>query len=91
MIGHDRVEKAVNSGVGGSGGRHRIGDIEAVSTHCSAHAALNVCCDITLGAEAKKVVEEGIVTDADLADAGLIFGTGFAPFRGGPLHYLAGR
>jgi 3-hydroxyacyl-CoA dehydrogenase/enoyl-CoA hydratase/3-hydroxybutyryl-CoA epimerase len=21
-------------------------------------------------------------------DAGLIFGTGFAPFRGGPLHYL---
>ena len=42
-------------------------------------------------AEAKKVVEEGIVADADLADAGLIFGTGFAPFRGGPLHYLAGR
>ena len=24
---------------------------------------------------------------ADLADAGLIFGTGFAPFRGGPLRY----
>jgi 3-hydroxyacyl-CoA dehydrogenase/enoyl-CoA hydratase/3-hydroxybutyryl-CoA epimerase len=42
-------------------------------------------------AEAKKVVEEGIVADADLADAGLIFGTGFAPFRGGPLHYVAGR
>src|SRR3954469_6056985 len=40
-------------------------------------------------AEAKRAVEEGIVTDADLADAGLIFGTGFAPFRGGPLHYLA--
>jgi len=42
-------------------------------------------------AEAKKTVEEGIVADADLADAGLIFGTGFAPFRGGPLHYLAQR
>jgi len=41
--------------------------------------------------EAKKTVEEGIVADADLADAGLIFGTGFAPFRGGPLHYLAQR
>jgi len=40
-------------------------------------------------AEAKKTVEEGIVADADLADAGLIFGTGFAPFRGGPMHYLA--
>ncbi len=42
-------------------------------------------------AEAQKTVEEGIVADADLADAGLIFGTGFAPFRGGPLHYLAQR
>jgi 3-hydroxyacyl-CoA dehydrogenase/enoyl-CoA hydratase/3-hydroxybutyryl-CoA epimerase len=39
-------------------------------------------------AEAKRAVEEGIVADAELADAGLIFGTGFAPFRGGPLHYL---
>ena len=39
--------------------------------------------------EAKRAVDEGIVADADLADAGLIFGTGFAPFRGGPLHYLA--
>jgi 3-hydroxyacyl-CoA dehydrogenase/enoyl-CoA hydratase/3-hydroxybutyryl-CoA epimerase len=38
--------------------------------------------------EAKRAVDEGIVADADLADAGLIFGTGFAPFRGGPLHYL---
>jgi 3-hydroxyacyl-CoA dehydrogenase / enoyl-CoA hydratase / 3-hydroxybutyryl-CoA epimerase len=31
------------------------------------------------------------VEDADLADAGLIFGTGFAPFRGGPLKYLGDR
>src|SRR2546427_4259065 len=38
--------------------------------------------------EAQAVVAEGIVADADLADAGLIFGTGFAPFRGGPLNYL---
>ncbi|PLC55771.1 enoyl-CoA hydratase [Pollutimonas nitritireducens] len=29
----------------------------------------------------------GIVDDSDLADAGVIFGTGFAPFTGGPLHY----
>ena len=42
-------------------------------------------------AEAKQVLEEGIVADADLIDAGLIFGTGFAPFRGGPLHYLNDR
>ena len=31
---------------------------------------------------------EGIVEDAEVLDAGMIFGTGFAPFRGGPLHYL---
>ena len=40
-------------------------------------------------AEAKRALDEGIVADAELVDAGLIFGTGFAPFRGGPLHYLA--
>ena len=40
---------------------------------------------------AQAVVAEGIVADADLADAGLIFGTGFAPFRGGPLNYLKSR
>ena len=37
--------------------------------------------------EAKSALSEHIVTDADLVDAGAIFGTGFAPFRGGPLHY----
>ena len=41
--------------------------------------------------EAQAVLAEGIVADADLVDAGLIFGTGFAPFRGGPLHYLKSR
>ena len=41
--------------------------------------------------EAKAVLAEGIVADAELIDAGLIFGTGFAPFRGGPLHYLEQR
>ena len=41
--------------------------------------------------ETQKVVAEGIVADADLADAGLIFGTGFAPFRGGPMHHLKTR
>ena len=37
--------------------------------------------------EAKAALAEHIVADADLVDAGAIFGTGFAPFRGGPLHY----
>lgn len=37
--------------------------------------------------EAERAVADGVVESADLADAGVIFGTGFAPFRGGPLHY----
>ena len=36
----------------------------------------------------QELVAEGVVADADLADAGVIFGTGFAPFTGGPLNYL---
>jgi 3-hydroxyacyl-CoA dehydrogenase/enoyl-CoA hydratase/3-hydroxybutyryl-CoA epimerase len=31
-------------------------------------------------------VNEGIVASADLADMGVIYGTGFAPFMGGPMH-----
>jgi len=41
--------------------------------------------------EAKAALADGIVADADLVDAGAIFGTGFAPFRGGPLRYAASR
>lgn len=37
--------------------------------------------------EAAACLREGVVADADLLDAGMIFGTGFAPFRGGPMHY----
>ena len=37
--------------------------------------------------EAARAEAEGIVADADHVDAGVIFGTGFAPFRGGPLNY----
>jgi 3-hydroxyacyl-CoA dehydrogenase/enoyl-CoA hydratase/3-hydroxybutyryl-CoA epimerase len=40
-----------------------------------------------LVAEARSALAEGIVDDADLVDAGAIFGAGFAPFRGGPLQY----
>ena len=37
----------------------------------------------------ESALADGIVEDADVLDAGMIFGTGFAPFRGGPLHYLS--
>jgi 3-hydroxyacyl-CoA dehydrogenase / enoyl-CoA hydratase / 3-hydroxybutyryl-CoA epimerase len=37
--------------------------------------------------ECEKALAEGVAASADHVDAGVIFGTGFAPFRGGPLHY----
>jgi 3-hydroxyacyl-CoA dehydrogenase / enoyl-CoA hydratase / 3-hydroxybutyryl-CoA epimerase len=37
--------------------------------------------------EANKALGEGVVENADLADAGAIFGCGFAPFTGGPIRY----
>ena len=39
--------------------------------------------------EAVACLRERVVEDPDLIDAGVIFGTGFAPFRGGPTHYIA--
>ncbi len=36
-------------------------------------------------------LRENVVEDPDTADAGIIFGTGFAPFHGGPLHYCRTR
>ncbi len=41
--------------------------------------------------ESVAVIREATVQDADLLDAGAIFATGFAPFRGGPLHYARQR
>jgi 3-hydroxyacyl-CoA dehydrogenase / enoyl-CoA hydratase / 3-hydroxybutyryl-CoA epimerase len=42
--------------------------------------------DVCVGA-----LREGVVDDADVADGAMIFGTGFAPFRGGPLNYAKAR
>jgi 3-hydroxyacyl-CoA dehydrogenase/enoyl-CoA hydratase/3-hydroxybutyryl-CoA epimerase len=41
--------------------------------------------------EAVRCLREGVVAEADLLDAGVIYGTGFAPFRGGPLHHIHAR
>lgn len=43
---------------------------------------------LSLVNEAMKCHQEQLVTDDDLLDAGIIFGTGFAPFRGGPMQYI---
>ena len=41
--------------------------------------------------ESVACLDEKVVRDADLLDAGVIFGTGFAPFRGGPINYARER
>jgi 3-hydroxyacyl-CoA dehydrogenase/enoyl-CoA hydratase/3-hydroxybutyryl-CoA epimerase len=41
--------------------------------------------------EAVACLSDRVVADADLLDAGVIFGTGFAPFRGGPINYARER
>ena len=38
--------------------------------------------------EAMACLREQVVSDENMLDAGVIFGTGFAPFRGGPMHYI---
>ncbi len=42
-------------------------------------------------AATQRLVQEGVMADAELADAGVIFGTGFAPYTGGPMNYQASR
>lgn len=42
-------------------------------------------------AATRRCVDQGVVADADLADAGVIFGTGFAPHTGGPLNYCRSK
>lgn len=41
--------------------------------------------------EAVACLREHVVDDSDLVDAGVVFGTGFAPFRGGPIRYAHQR
>ena len=38
--------------------------------------------------EAVACYREGVVANKDHLDAGVVFGTGFAPFRGGPMNYI---
>jgi 3-hydroxyacyl-CoA dehydrogenase/enoyl-CoA hydratase/3-hydroxybutyryl-CoA epimerase len=41
--------------------------------------------------ECVATLREGVASEPDLVDAAVIFGTGFAPFRGGPLAYARSR
>jgi len=63
----------------------------AVAAGAKAPADLQDRLMLALVNEAMAVLREGVVADADLIDAGVIFGSGFAPFRGGPLRYARER
>jgi 3-hydroxyacyl-CoA dehydrogenase / enoyl-CoA hydratase / 3-hydroxybutyryl-CoA epimerase len=41
--------------------------------------------------EAVACLDEGLAADADTIDLAMVLGTGWAPHRGGPLHYLKAR
>jgi len=69
-------------------------DGRAQKTGAEGAAAPADACDrliLCMVNEAVACLADGIVADADLLDAGVIFGTGFAPFRGGPIHYARER
>lgn len=38
-----------------------------------------------------RLLREGVTDDAEILDGSMVFGTGFAPFRGGPIHYARSR
>jgi 3-hydroxyacyl-CoA dehydrogenase/enoyl-CoA hydratase/3-hydroxybutyryl-CoA epimerase len=70
-----RGDKPAGRGTGGEGARREVTDRLVLRL-------LN---------EAVACLRERVAADADLVDAGVVYGTGFAPFRGGPLHYLHGE
>jgi 3-hydroxyacyl-CoA dehydrogenase/enoyl-CoA hydratase/3-hydroxybutyryl-CoA epimerase len=64
-------------------GKARKTGVGAGDTAALAERLLKPLLDAT-----QRLVAAGIVADAELADAGVIFGTGFAPYTGGPMNYL---
>jgi 3-hydroxyacyl-CoA dehydrogenase/enoyl-CoA hydratase/3-hydroxybutyryl-CoA epimerase len=68
-------------------------DGKALKPETTIAAPADLCDRLVLSMvnEAVAILREGVVADADLVDAGVIFGTGFAPFRGGPLRYARER
>jgi 3-hydroxyacyl-CoA dehydrogenase/enoyl-CoA hydratase/3-hydroxybutyryl-CoA epimerase len=93
----ERLSKMVDDGLLGrkSGqGFYRWEDgkaVKAATENASVPADIQDRLILPMVNEAVACLHERVVKDADLLDAGVIFGTGFAPFRGGPLHYALER
>jgi len=69
----------------------KLGDTMGPSTASAPPADLEDRLILPMLNAAIAALRERVVSDADLVDAGVIFGTGFAPFRGGPLRYARER
>ena len=85
-----QLESMVDAGHKGrkSGqGFYRWQDGKAIKPHSDAEPPADITDRLILPMvnEAVACLAEGVIRDGDLLDAGVIFGTGFAPFRGGPL------
>jgi 3-hydroxyacyl-CoA dehydrogenase/enoyl-CoA hydratase/3-hydroxybutyryl-CoA epimerase len=61
---------------------HDAGALPAEMTDRLILPMLNVC---------MACLREGVVADEEIVDGAMIFATGFAPFRGGPMHYARTR
>ena len=75
-------------------GFYRWQDGKAIKPPASAASAPPDLIDrliLVLVNECVACLRERVVESADLADAAVIFGTGFAPFRGGPINYARER
>jgi 3-hydroxyacyl-CoA dehydrogenase / enoyl-CoA hydratase / 3-hydroxybutyryl-CoA epimerase len=59
--------------------------------HAPAPADLQDRLILAMVNESAACLRDGVVQEADLLDAAVIFGTGFAPFRGGPIAYARNR
>ena len=70
-------------------GFYRWADGKAVKTEVGGPAPADIEDRLILPMvnESIACLHENVIGDPDLLDAGVIFGTGFAPFRGGPLQY----
>lgn len=71
--------------------RWRHGKPEKTASTAPAPADLQDRLILVLVNECVACYREQIAADTDLIDAAVIFGTGFAPFRGGPLQYARER
>lgn len=92
----ERLKKIVNQGhygVKSGRGFYQYNDGKPVKSDTSAVAPKDTADRLILrmANEAVAVLSEAIVKDVELLDAGMIFGTGFAPFRGGIMRYIDTR